>query len=235
MKKRNVKSEKVTSTKPDGFIEKHFLDIISTIIALLALLISVFTYTQGRKEFQGQRSVIWQGTYIEMAGAVRISPIDPDITMQSAYVYFPSEFYEGRVFITANTPKDSIYLESPNCVLADQLKKIYIEGGNYLSVDSADILFPIIIKSTYTTEGELYKDISLYYIQNEFGSMNLSSVCNFESIDFIKLLFAYHLDADTDDKRIRQEIDNEWRRIVEQLEANNCDDRLNSCFEEKNP
>jgi len=147
------------------------VNLISLLISALAFYYSVKSSRQAAyaqelatREFYGTRSVVLKGSLDEKKDKFLLAPIEPQIALQAAFVYFPSQLKVGK--ITVSQPGFEISLT----LFKSELIKFWNQKFTKREEDKALVLpnvtIPIIIESYYVSKGEPFNDRALYYLDH---------------------------------------------------------------------
>lgn len=195
------------------------LDIVNFIIALIALLVAARGCYQAERslelaeqEFASQRLAVWQGSLSESGNDLIISAISDNSELQTAVVYFPPQIESFERIVG---PPDFMFsLVNAKFQLSQIMdEKIPREPDKIILVPHG--IVPIVLRSVYIAQGEVYEDAALYYLQ--FESIVVDNEFQSPTINIKGMLFGQRIDASNTDADIRSFLQTEWDRFLEEL------------------
>jgi hypothetical protein len=180
-KKRRTNERKIKLQQPTvisknekiiKFISKKWFELITLIVAIVALRISVRNqivaeqaFNFSREQYMFEKLPIWIGEVNQEKEEIHLYSYKDDIILQNATVYFPTKIDDT---IWTITPPDYTL---PVTVLKSSLTKFVNENvkrvkNNFILND--EWIVPIIIESNYIVDGLNYNEDSLYFISYQF-------------------------------------------------------------------
>lgn len=195
-------------------LKKKYLSNISSVTALVVSIFAIaIAYKScaiseeslrfSQKKYYGERALFLKAEF--KSGEIQLIPINKNIQIMGGMVYLPSEL------------SLSFYFNYPNIRFLDHLLKgnlqYFLEKKLNVPIDSITIGqndLPLIIKTNYIAGGDLYTDISVYYLKYDmflYKSTELKS----SKIIFLSLNFNKRLPIDKKFSYYINVVDNLWK------------------------
>lgn len=184
-----------------------------------------------RKEFLSSRAIFLKAELDNKKSSLMFKPANPEVTLQEAEVFYirtekmpclgiPEEgdncvdqVKEILGSWDVIPPRFDINFSELTETCTERMKPFAVRLDNVtgkMRVSSEEIVtyvpIPIIISATYVAKGEIYKDLSLYYVQVWYQSGPLEW-----KYKYLNLFFIRHLEPKTN---IPWALDYEWKKIV---------------------
>jgi uncharacterized membrane protein YqjE len=198
------------------FVKKNSLSVIGIFISIIALIISIFSYSQSErsvliqeKQYFGSISTIWKARVDNDDISIEIISTNPNVHLQLASVIFPSEISEHEWPI--ESPEFKLHLTSQKVSITDFVSTVIPYKKDFITkLDNEKI--PIIIWSRYIVNSELYEDLALYFL--DYEGIIWSDEYRTPSVKFNGISFQARL-TEVDNKR--ELLDSMWGRMPSKL------------------
>jgi hypothetical protein len=198
------------------FVKKNSLSVIGIFISIIALIISIFSYSQSErsvliqeKQYFGSISTIWKARVDNDDISIEIISTNPNVHLQLASVIFPSEISEHEWPI--ESPEFKLHLTSQKVSITDFVSTVIPYKKDFITkLDNEKI--PIIIWSRYIVNSELYEDLALYFL--DYEGIIWSDEYRTPSVKFNGISFQARL-TEVDNKR--ELLDSMWGRMPSKM------------------
>ena len=151
-------------------------------ISIISLIIAIASYMESSESNEiarsaqkfvleqdaSNKSIVLTATFDNNLELMKIKPTIDSFNLQYSMVYFPEKIWGTP--ITAENPELAIQLFGVSEKLIQDAENKYakalsaIDNNNDTTVAAYSDLLPIVIKSNYTTQGNIFNKRAVYYI-----------------------------------------------------------------------
>jgi hypothetical protein len=222
-------------------ISKNIFEIITAILAIIAIITSAVSCSVSNKsldiaqeQLEIPRRVIWLGTLDNQNRTIQLRPMNNEINMQIAHIYFPSVLDDFSHTLTG--PDFSSKLQPLTLNIKSWAQINYSSTNPEVTTEMESIVIPIIIKSNYVAQGNTYDDISAYLLQlsitihpeTDIDKNSIEYIMRFVSdpgpvnvdINYKELIFVKRLGDKYDENDIDYYLTGSWEIVQNQINTN---------------